>query len=400
MSSHYLQFQKVAIDRVERVKAKLGLKERKHHSSQASAASSHHDRSQLLSTLKTGKSAPTDTIERLHAKDLPLDTFLRKNEKLCRPVVIQGLLEEWKALERWSLYNLVSKYSDEEFIVGRDQNQNVVTVKMKYFAYYLKEYRDPSPFQIADDLASGGKRKLRDDYEGAVVLQGRHLQVRQGVRPAADAHLQPGTCPGRGKDPDEPAALQPVERPGARHSALVPVPASRAAGPALQRPQGGAQGPPARDCCRVVRAHLPEDAVLSLAALLQAVGNSAGRRGGCFRACRMVVRGDQPGGVCGDVSPPLQREQAGAGVAQADARQQEAGAGVVRGSASSASRTSRADATEAEAALAGQLLGRKDCRQQRHLVLQRCRQGRLRRNGVRQLLRSGDRELCETKNSR
>ncbi|KAL1416873.1 hypothetical protein MTO96_027468 [Rhipicephalus appendiculatus] len=209
MSSHYLQFQKVAIDRVERVKAKLGLKERKHHSSQASAASSHHDRSQLLSTLKTGKSAPTDTIERLHAKDLPLDTFLRKNEKLCRPVVIQGLLEEWKALERWSLYNLVSKYSDEEFIVGRDQNQNVVTVKMKYFAYYLKEYRDPSPFQIADDLASGGKRKLRDDYEGAVVLQGRHLQVRQGVRPAADAHLQPGTCPGRGKDPDEPAALQP-----------------------------------------------------------------------------------------------------------------------------------------------------------------------------------------------
>ncbi|XP_054930197.1 bifunctional arginine demethylase and lysyl-hydroxylase PSR-like [Dermacentor andersoni] len=165
MSSHYLQFQKVAIDRVERVKAKLGLKDRKHHTSQASAASSQHDRSQLLATLKTGKSTPTDTIERLHAKDLPLDTFLRKHDKLCRPVVIQGLLDEWKALERWSLYNLVSKHSDDEFLVGRDQNQNSVTVKMKYFAYYLKEYRDPSPFQIADDLASGGKRRLRDDYE-------------------------------------------------------------------------------------------------------------------------------------------------------------------------------------------------------------------------------------------
>ncbi|KAH7953408.1 hypothetical protein HPB49_007868 [Dermacentor silvarum] len=165
MSSHYLQFQKVAVDRVERVKAKLGIKDRKHHSSQASAASSHHDRSQLLATLKTGKSTPTDTIERLHAKDLPLDTFLRKNDKLCRPVVIQGLLDEWKALERWSLYNLVSKHSDDEFLVGRDQNQNSVTVKMKYFAYYLKEYRDPSPFQIADDLSSGGKKRLREDYE-------------------------------------------------------------------------------------------------------------------------------------------------------------------------------------------------------------------------------------------
>ncbi|XP_037276684.2 bifunctional arginine demethylase and lysyl-hydroxylase JMJD6 [Rhipicephalus microplus] len=165
MSSHYLQFQKVAIDRVERVKAKLGLKERKHHSSQASATSSHHDRSQLLATLKARKSMPTDAIERLHAKDLPLDTFLRKNDKLCRPVVIQGLLDEWKALERWSLYNLVSKYSDNEFVVGHDQNRNVVTVKMKYFAYYLKEYRDPSPFQITDDLATGGKRRMREDYE-------------------------------------------------------------------------------------------------------------------------------------------------------------------------------------------------------------------------------------------
>ncbi|KAH6936980.1 hypothetical protein HPB50_024916 [Hyalomma asiaticum] len=165
MSSHYLQFQKVAVDRVERVKAKLGLKDRKHHSSQASATSTHHDRSQLLATLKTGKSTPADTIERLHAKDLPLDTFLRKHDKLCRPVVIQGLLDEWKALERWSLYNLVSKHSDDEFIVGRDQNHNTVTVKMKYFAYYLKEYRDPSPFQISDDLTTGGKKRLRDDYE-------------------------------------------------------------------------------------------------------------------------------------------------------------------------------------------------------------------------------------------
>lgn len=164
MSSHYAQFQKVAIDRVERVKVKLGIKD-KRTPSQASATSHNQDRSQLLSTLKTGKAHPTDTIERLHAKDLPLDTFLRKNEKLCRPVVIQGLLDEWKAMERWSLYNLVSKHSDDEFIVGRDHNQNAVTVKMKYFAYYLKEYRDQAPFQIADDLASGGKKRLREDYE-------------------------------------------------------------------------------------------------------------------------------------------------------------------------------------------------------------------------------------------
>ncbi|KAK8776383.1 hypothetical protein V5799_030272 [Amblyomma americanum] len=163
MSSHYLQFQKVAVDRVERVKAKLGLKDHK-HPSQASATS-HQDRSQLVNTLKTGKAHPSDTIERLHAKDLPLDTFVRKNDKLCRPVVIKGLLDEWKALDRWSLYNLVSKHSDDEFIVGRDHNQNAVTVKMKYFAYYLKEYRDPTPFQVSDDLASGGKKRLREDYE-------------------------------------------------------------------------------------------------------------------------------------------------------------------------------------------------------------------------------------------
>lgn len=162
MSSHYLQFQKVAVDRVERVKAKLGHRYRKHSSN---ASTSSHDRSQLLNSVKAFKAKTTETVERHHAKDLPLDTFLRKHEKLCRPVVIQGLLDEWKALERWSLYNLVSKHSDDEFVVGRDQNHNNVTIKMKYFAYYLKEYKDSNPFQITDDLSGAGKRRLREDYD-------------------------------------------------------------------------------------------------------------------------------------------------------------------------------------------------------------------------------------------
>lgn len=69
-------------------------------------------------------------------------------------------------MDRWSLYNLVSRQSDDEFVVGLDRHRRQeVSIKMKYFAYYLKEYRDTTPFQINDDLSQGTKKRLRDDYE-------------------------------------------------------------------------------------------------------------------------------------------------------------------------------------------------------------------------------------------
>ncbi|KAL3190864.1 hypothetical protein MRX96_019115 [Rhipicephalus microplus] len=84
MSSHYLQFQEVAIDRVEQVEANMGFKERKHHSSQALATSMPHDRSQLQATLKARKSTPTDAIERLHANG-PASRHIPAQERQAVP---------------------------------------------------------------------------------------------------------------------------------------------------------------------------------------------------------------------------------------------------------------------------------------------------------------------------
>ncbi|CAN8026879.1 unnamed protein product [Ixodes persulcatus] len=186
MSSHYLQFQKVAVDRVERVRAKLGHRDHKHTSAASSAST--QERTLLLNSLKTCKAKQSELVERHHAKDLPLDTFLRKHEKLCRPVVIHGLLDEWKALERWSLYNLVSMHSDCEFSVGRDHNLERVSIKMKYFAYYLKEYREPVPLQISDDLRDGGTRRLREDYDVPSYFKDDMFKY------ARDADLPPTRC--------------------------------------------------------------------------------------------------------------------------------------------------------------------------------------------------------------
>ncbi|XP_037284012.2 bifunctional arginine demethylase and lysyl-hydroxylase JMJD6 [Rhipicephalus microplus] len=256
MSSHYLQFQEVAIDRVEQVEANMGFKERKHHSSQALATSMPHDRSQLQATLKARKSTTTDAIERLHANDLPLDTFLRKNDKLCQPVVIQGRLDERKALQCWSLYNLVSNYSDDEFVVCRDLNQNIVMVKMKYFAYYHKNYWDPSPFQIAEDLATGGKRRRREDYDVPLYFKDDIFKyAKESDLPLARAfNLGPALSGERIQTNPLHCNLWSALVHGARRWCLFPQHVSQYL---LCNEHRAAQGLLDRDCCHVVRAHYP-----------------------------------------------------------------------------------------------------------------------------------------------
>lgn len=42
-----------------------------------------------------------DTIERIHVDEYTIDEFLEKFERGSRPVIIQGLVQRWPALESW-----------------------------------------------------------------------------------------------------------------------------------------------------------------------------------------------------------------------------------------------------------------------------------------------------------
>jgi len=44
-----------------------------------------------------------DTIERVDASKMTCQEFAERYEKLNKPVILLGLMDEWKANERWNL---------------------------------------------------------------------------------------------------------------------------------------------------------------------------------------------------------------------------------------------------------------------------------------------------------
>lgn len=44
-----------------------------------------------------------DNVERIHVKDVSPQAFIEKYEKPYKPVVIQGIQENWDAHQKWTL---------------------------------------------------------------------------------------------------------------------------------------------------------------------------------------------------------------------------------------------------------------------------------------------------------
>lgn len=44
-----------------------------------------------------------DTVERIHANEVPTEEFIERFEKPYKPVVIEGVTDNWKARYKWTL---------------------------------------------------------------------------------------------------------------------------------------------------------------------------------------------------------------------------------------------------------------------------------------------------------
>lgn len=123
-----------------------------------------HANSDVLST--TGV---TDSLERVHWKDLSAEQFAEKYESKKQPVVITGVCDDWPACAAWTEERLLAKYGDHKFKVGSDDDGYAVRLKLEHFLRYMHDAnhsQDDSPLYIFDGsfAEKRGSKHMRRDY--------------------------------------------------------------------------------------------------------------------------------------------------------------------------------------------------------------------------------------------
>jgi len=73
----------------------------------------------------------TDTIERVQYSELNETDFIEKYEYGSRPVIIQGVAENWKGRKDWQINRLLQRFGKSKFKIGESDSGRKLKVTLK-----------------------------------------------------------------------------------------------------------------------------------------------------------------------------------------------------------------------------------------------------------------------------
>jgi len=106
-------------------------------------------------------------IPRVRRCDITVEEFFEKFALPKRPCIIEGAMDDWPAMQEWTVDKLLRRIRHSNLKVGEDDKGRKLRMKFKYFVDYVKHQHDDSPLYLFETRPEHDPeaRKLLDEYE-------------------------------------------------------------------------------------------------------------------------------------------------------------------------------------------------------------------------------------------
>merc|ERR1719221_1938250 len=90
----------------------------------------------------------TFPIPRIHRRDVTVEEFFERFALAARPCIIEGAIDDWPAMTRWEIDQLMRRLRHASLKVGEDDKGRKLRMQFKYFVDYMRHQEDDSPLYL------------------------------------------------------------------------------------------------------------------------------------------------------------------------------------------------------------------------------------------------------------